>query len=85
LPRGWKRLGEAIYCQPCWLARYTIRSVAMPVVEPLGMEWQDFREALKEGWVLTTAAANWMMTELYTRDIRRGAEDKMPKMMRIYL
>jgi hypothetical protein len=57
----------------------------MPVVEPVEVEWRDFREALKEGWVQATAAANWMMTELYTRDIRRNGEDKMPRMGRVYL
>jgi hypothetical protein len=57
----------------------------MPVVEPVGVEWRDFREALKEGWAQATAAANWMMTELYARDVRRNAEDKMPPMARVYL
>jgi hypothetical protein len=49
------------------------------------MEWGDFREALKEGWAQATSAANWMMTELYARDVRRSGEDKMPRMGRMYL
>jgi hypothetical protein len=65
--------------------RYTLRSIAVPVVEPMGEDWSDFREALKEGWVQTTAAANWMMTELYVRDIRRDGDEKMPPMQRAYL
>jgi hypothetical protein len=85
LPHGWKRLGECVYCDRCWRERYTIRSVAMPVAEPIGVEWADFRDALKQGWAQATTAANWMMTELYARDIRRNGEDKMPPMGRVYL
>lgn len=85
LPHGWKRRQECVYCDHCWRERYTIRSVAMPVAEPIGVEWAEFREALKQGWAQTTAAANWMMTELYARDIRRNGEDKMPPMARAYL
>ncbi len=36
-------------------------------------------------WAATTACANWMMTELYTRDCRRNEQDKMPRMERVYL
>jgi hypothetical protein len=57
----------------------------MPVAEPIGVEWADLRDALKEGWAQATTAANWMMTELYARDIRRNGEDKMPPMGRAYL
>jgi hypothetical protein len=85
LPHGWKRHAEAVYCEHCWRTRYTLRSIAMPVVEPLGEDWSEFREALKEGWVQTTAAANWMMTELYVRDVRREGDEKMPPMRRAYL
>ena len=63
LPHGWKRLGEAIYCETCWRERYNLRSIALPVVEPVGEDWAVFREALKDGWTEATAAANWMMTE----------------------
>jgi hypothetical protein len=85
LPHGWKRHGESVYCEQCWRTRYTLRSVAIPVVEPLGEDWSEFREALKQGWVQTTAAANWMMTELYVRDVRREGSEKMPPMKRAYL
>jgi hypothetical protein len=57
----------------------------MPVVEPVAEAWSDLRDALKEAWVQTTAAANWMMTELYARDIRRNGDEKMPPMKRAYL
>ena len=85
LPHGWKRLGEAAYCETCWRERYRLRSIALPVVEPVGEDWAAFREALKHGWTETTAAANWMMTELYARDVRRNGEEKMPPMARVYL
>ena len=55
------------------------------MIEPVGEDWAAFREALKEGWTETTAAANWMMTELYARDVRRNGEEKMPRMARVYL
>jgi hypothetical protein len=32
-----------------------------------------------------TEAANWMMTELYTHDVQRHGEAKMPPMRRLYL
>jgi hypothetical protein len=55
------------------------------VVEPVGDDWAAFREAVKDGWTQATAAANWMMTELYARDVRRKDEEKMPRMARVYL
>lgn len=85
LPHGWKRHQESVYCEHCWRERYILRSIAMPVVEPVAEAWSDLREALKEAWVQTTTAANWMMTELYARDVRRNGEEKMPPMKRVYL
>ena len=85
LSHGWKRLGETIYCEKCWQQRYSLRSIALPVVEPMGENWAVFREALKNGWAEATAAANWIMTELYARDVRRNGEEKMPRMSRVYL
>jgi hypothetical protein len=55
------------------------------VVEPVGEDWAAFREAVKDGWTQATAAANWMVTELYARDVRRNGQEKMPRMARIYL
>jgi hypothetical protein len=57
----------------------------MPVVEPMGATWEELRAVLIEGWQQVTAAANWMVTELYSRDVRRGPEAKMPPMPRVYL
>ena len=36
-------------------------------VFPLGDTWPEFRVALTDGWAQVTAAANWMVTELYAR------------------
>jgi hypothetical protein len=51
----------------------------------MGENWAVFREALKNGWTEATAAANWMMTELYARDVRRNGDERMPRMARVYL
>jgi hypothetical protein len=85
LPHRWKRIGEAAYCPLCLNQRYVVRTIAMPVIEPIGATWQEFRAALAEAWAQVTAAANWMVTELYARDIRRQGQPKMPPMPRVYL
>jgi hypothetical protein len=62
-----------------------IRTIAMPIVEPIGATWPEFRSALTEAWGHVTRAANWMMTALYARDVRRQSEGKIPPMPRVYL
>ena len=59
----------------------------MPVAGPLdGFSWTDLKKELKQVWAQTTEASNWIMTQLFTRDIRREAgQNKMPPMPRIYL
>jgi hypothetical protein len=85
LPNGWKRQDEDVYCGKCWDARSVLRAIAMPVVEPLSGSWQEFREVLTAMWGLTTRASNWMMTELYARDVRRQDQTNMPPMPQVYL
>jgi hypothetical protein len=85
LPHGWKRLEEATYCQACWRERYVLRTIAVPVVEPLEDTWQGFQAALKDSWAQVTEAANWMMTQLYTHDVQRDGAARMPPMRRLYL
>jgi hypothetical protein len=89
LPRGWKRLGEAVYDPICWRERYVLRSIAVPVASPLDCTWKEFRDALRAMWSLTTACSNWMITQLYTRDSRRTgkaqAKEKLLPMRRVYL
>jgi hypothetical protein len=48
-------------------------------------KWADFRDALHNAWAQATAAANWMMTELYPHDIRRHEQESLPRMARVYL
>jgi hypothetical protein len=85
LPHQWKRTGEATYCPACLQQQYLIRTIALPVVEPIDATWADFRAALTEAWAQVTAAANWMVTELYARDIQRQGQARMPPMPRVYL
>ena len=84
-PTGWKKLSDATYCPQCWRKKYILRTVTMPVSSPLDCSWDELRKALRTMWAQTTAASNWMMTELYARDVRRGSEEKMPPMARVYL
>lgn len=86
LPRGWKRLSEAVYCDVCWRKRYLLRAVIIPLAAPLDGNWDGLREDLRKMWRVTTQASNWMVTELFSRDVRRGPADvKMPPMARQYL
>lgn len=84
-PSGWKRHQEQVYCEACWGRAYLLRTISMPVASPLDCSWEELRAVLKAAWRETTAACNWMMTELYTRDVRRKGEEKMPPMPRAYL
>lgn len=85
LPAGWKRISEEVLCTDCVGKRYVLRAVSIPVASP-EREWKEFRGALKEMWQATTQASNWILTELYARDIRRSKDDqKMPPMPAIYL
>jgi hypothetical protein len=36
-------------------------------------------------WAATTRASNWLVTELYSRDIKRGDQPRMPPMPNVYL
>lgn len=84
-PAGWKRRGEETYCLDCWRNRYVLRTISMSVASPLDCRWDELRKVLRLVWGQTTAASNWMMTELYARDVRRGSQEKMPPMERVYL
>src|SRR5213596_2725755 len=85
LPKGWKRHKEVVHCKDCWRKAYVLRAAIIPVAEPLSGSWEDFRAALRTMWIETTRASNWIMTELYKRDVRRNGDAKMPKMTRSYL
>ena len=62
-----------------------VRAVTFPVVEPMSGDWKDLRASLRQMWALTTQASNWIMRELYIRDVRRNGEPKMPKYEHHYL
>jgi hypothetical protein len=86
LPQGWKRRGGEIFCSACWRKKYILRAVTIPVASPLDCSWDELQTSLHSMWATTTAASNWMLTEMYARDIRRtGATDKLPPMPRVYL
>jgi hypothetical protein len=86
LPRGWKRdpSGSPL-CKTCTAGRYLLRSITLPVAEPLSGSWTEFESAMKTLWVQTTAATNFIYTELYARDVRRLGQPKMPAMPKTYL
>jgi hypothetical protein len=85
LPAGWKRREEQVYCETCWSKEYVMRTITFPVSSPVDCDWDELCMALREMWAATTQASNWMMTELYARDVRRNGEEKMPPMARVYL
>jgi hypothetical protein len=57
----------------------------MPVVEVMDGTWEEFRTAMREMWAATTHCTNWMMTQLYSRDVRRDGANKLPPMAPVYL
>lgn len=85
LPQGWKREDGEPVCPECWHKKYILRSLIFPVAEPMSGSWRALETDLRQMWVQTTAAINWMMTQCYVRDVRRTDEQKMPPMPRIYL
>lgn len=76
VPMGWKRHNAQTWCAKCWAERYVLRAVTFPVAGPVGADWPAFREALNSAWSMTTAASNYITSELYAADVRRepGAE-----------
>jgi hypothetical protein len=85
VPSGWHKRADVIYCPDCWKKRYLLRAVSVPVASPVNCSWEELRTDLKQGWRETTRASNWIMTELYARDVRRGESGKMPALVRLYL
>ncbi len=85
LPRGWKRHKEEVRCADCWHKLYILRAVAMPVASPLDTDWPTLRAAVRIAFQDVTKCCNWMVTELYARDIRRTDQPKLPAMPHVYL
>ncbi len=85
-PRGWKMLRSQPHCPACKRAAFSLRALILPVAKPEGASWAELRAHLRSLWVETTRCANWMVSELYARDVRRGASDeKLPPMPYVYL
>lgn len=85
LPRGGKRIDGQPLCPKCVKEGYILRAIQVPVSKPLDCSWEELRGSLKSAWADTTAASNWMMTELYAGDCRRNGQEKMPPMGKAYL
>lgn len=86
IPRDWKRSGDQVLCGTCLDSRYVLRAITFPVVSPLDCDWAELRSRLRLMWQNITAASNWMLGEMYARDIKRGPDDlKMGPMPRVYL
>jgi len=41
LPRGWKRSDEQHICGSCWSTSRVLRTVTMPVAEPIDVSWEQ--------------------------------------------
>ena len=66
--------------------RYLLRAIIIPVAAPVDGTWDQLRDGLRKMWRITTQASNWMVTELFSHDVRREPDDKkMPPMARQYL
>jgi hypothetical protein len=86
VPLGWKRKDELVYCGACWRKLYILRAITLPVAAPLDCDWKQLDASLKVMWTRTTQMSNWIMTELFARDVRRhGDAEKMPPMAPVYL
>ena len=85
LPKGWKRSGDTVRCSECWRRMMVLRGISMPVVEVMDGTWEEFRTAMRRMWAATTQCTNWMMTQLYARDVRRNGEARLAPMAKVYL
>lgn len=87
LPTGWHDHAGQRWCSKCWAKSWTLRSIVLPIAEPLDCTRAELREALRAAWADSTLLSNWMLRELYLRDVRRGPGDdkKMPAMRPQYL
>jgi len=87
LPRRWKRREQSVYCPDCWRKQYVLRAISVPVASPLdGCYWRTLDVKLQAMWAATTACSNWMVTQLYARDVRRQPGDhKKPRTPQVYL
>src|SRR5262245_53045746 len=85
-PQGWKILKGDAYCQACKQASHVLRAVIVPVAAPQTGSWAELGDELRTLWAETTRCANWLVSELYARDVRRQTGDeRLAPMPHIYL
>jgi hypothetical protein len=81
-PQGWKILGGDTHCPSCKNTSYALRAVIIPITAPATGSWESLRAELRTLWSETTRCANWLVSELYSRDTRREPEDERLAAMR---
>src|SRR5262245_1358200 len=85
-PQGWKVLGGDAHCPACKNSSYALRAVIVPVSRPEGESWERLRAELRTLWAETTRCANWLVSELYSRDTARQPDDeRLAPMPSVYL
>jgi hypothetical protein len=86
LPRGWKILQGQTCCPTCVSTGWLLRAHLCPIAGPVDADWPALRAAMRASFAASTACANWMVSELYARDVRREPDDvKLRPMPKIYL
>jgi hypothetical protein len=82
LPPGWKRIGQRLLSTRAVREEFTQICISVPIRWSADKTENDqLNERLNRGFALSTALANWFMTELYVRDCRRlPGMEKLPKM-----
>ena len=62
-----------------------MKAIVMPIVSPMDSTWDEFGKVLTSYFQQTTAASNWTMTQLYSRDVVRTQDMvSLPPMKRSY-
>lgn len=101
LPKGWKRLGDELFCAKAYKERFRLAAIILPVaglhIDESGMSeeqiksaraegWKALRESMKESWGRSTELANWVVQTLLANDVTRDPETgKLPPMPKTYL
>lgn len=80
-PPGWHRRGANLLCATCWGAKYSPRSITVPIAAPGADVWT----AMRAGWDRSRRLANWAMRELFLRDIPPAPGAKLERWQRPYL
>lgn len=76
IPRGWKQIGDRVYCPKCKLTKYALRAITIPVA---ACDWASVIPVVRGGIRDCTRCSNWLVSEYYSRDPLRIPADKLPK------